>query len=133
MQTELQALDKNNTWDVVPLPHSKRPIVCKWVYKIKLKSDGTLERYKACLVAKGYTQEYGINYQETFSPVVKITTIRCLIAIAASKGWSLFQLDIKNAFLREDLHEDVCMVLPPVVSHAPNSICKSTKSLYGLK
>lgn len=73
MEAELVALAKNDTWDVVPLPHGKKPIDCKWVYKVKLKSDGTLERYKAWLVAKGYTQEYGIYYiyQETFSPVAE--------------------------------------------------------------
>ena len=72
------------------LTPGKKPIGCKWVYKIKLKSDGTLECYKACLVAKGYTQEYGIDYQKTFSPVIKMPTIRCILSIAASNKWHFF-------------------------------------------
>lgn len=133
MDDELRALDTNDTWDIVPLPLGKKPIGCKWVYKIKLKSDGTLERYKARLVAKGYTQEYGIDYQDTFYPVVKMPTIRCIIALTASKQWPLYQLDINNAFLHGDLHEEVYMVVPPGLSHVPNSVCKLKKSLYGLK
>ncbi|KAL8097768.1 hypothetical protein AgCh_030767 [Apium graveolens] len=112
MDLELKALEKNNTWDLVSLPKGKKMICCKWVFKVKLRSDSTIERYKARLVAKGFTQKYGIDFHETFSPVIKITTVRSIIALAASRGWKLFQLDVNNAFLHGDLHEEVYMKLP---------------------
>ena len=81
------------------LPKGKKAIGCRWVYKIKYKADGTVERFKERLVAKGYNQKRGLDYQETFSPMVKMTTVRAVISIAASKGWKLYQMDLYNAFL----------------------------------
>jgi hypothetical protein len=83
MQNEIKALEDNNTWTLTTLPPHKTPIGCKWVYKIKHKSDGSIERHKARLVAKGFTQCEGLDYFETFSPVAKLTTVRCLLALAA--------------------------------------------------
>ena len=102
---ELAALEANNTWSLTSLPLGKKPIGCRWVYKIKRHSDGTIEHYKACLVAKGYTQLEGIDYHDTFSPTAKMVTVRCLLALAAAQNWSLHQLDVHNAFLHRDLHE----------------------------
>jgi hypothetical protein len=107
MQEELQAHEENHTWDIVPCPTGVKSIGCKWVYSIKLRSDGSLDRYKARLVSLGNRQEYGINYEKTFAPVAKMTTVRLIIAIAASKGWSLRQMDVKNAFLYGDLQEEI--------------------------
>ncbi|KAJ9541338.1 hypothetical protein OSB04_027844 [Centaurea solstitialis] len=133
MQEELQDLDKAQTWDSIPLPPGKRPIGSKWVFKIKTKSDGSIDRYKARLVAKGFNQEYDIDYEETFAPVARVTSVRSLLAIAATKRWPLFQMDVKNAFLNDDLSEEVYMTPPPGVSHSPGHVCRLRKALYGLK
>ncbi|CAI0405620.1 unnamed protein product [Linum tenue] len=113
MREEQDALEENHTWDVVPLPKNKRAIGNKWVYKDKYRPDGTLERHKARLVAKGFTQVYGIDFLDTYSPVAKINSVKALLAVAASKGWFLDQMDVSNAFLHGDLEEEVYMVLPP--------------------
>ncbi|GJV31700.1 putative RNA-directed DNA polymerase [Tanacetum coccineum] len=112
MNNEMEALNKNHTWIITNLPSNRKPIGCKWVYKIKYKSNGEIERYKARLVAKGYSQREGIDYEETFSPVVKMTTVRCLIALAIKNKWNMYQLDVNNAFLYGDLDENLYMTLP---------------------
>ena len=134
MQEELTALQTNHTWDIVTCPSSIKPIGCKWVYSVKLKSDGSLDRYKARLVALGNRQEYGIDYEETFAPVAKMTTVRTVLAIAASQSWPLYQMDVKNAFLHGDLKEEVYMRLPNgIPSSSKTDVARLRRSLYDLK
>ncbi|GKF95480.1 ribonuclease H-like domain-containing protein, partial [Tanacetum coccineum] len=134
MNAEMDALYRNNTWDIVDLLVGRKAIGSKRVWKIKYKSDEEIKRYKARVVAKGFNQREGIDFDETFSPVVKIVTVRCLINLAVQSGWSLFQMDINNAFLYGDLNEFVYMTLPPgYFSTNETKVCKLNKSLYGLK
>ena len=109
MEEEMQVLAANNTWDLVdPSKHSKQ-IRCRWIYKIKYNVDGSVNRYKARMVAKGYAQTHGINYDETFAPVTKMTTVRVVLAIVVAKGWHIHQMYVKNVFLLGDLEETVYM------------------------
>ena len=89
MQEEIAALEANHTWDIEPCPPTIVPLGCKWVYSVKVRSDGSLDRYKARLVALGNNQEYGVNYEETFAPMAKMTTVRTILALAASNDWPL--------------------------------------------
>jgi hypothetical protein len=128
------ALESNNTWTLTQLPPGKTPIDCKWVYKIKHRADDSIERHKARLVAKGFTQCEGLDYFETVSLVAKLTTIRCLLALATINNWKLQQLYVNNAFLHGDLDQEVFMKLPlGFANKRETRVCKLNKSLYDLK
>jgi hypothetical protein len=116
-----------------PVPPHIRPITCKWVYKVKTRSDDSLERYKARLVAHGFQQEHGQDYAETFAPVAHMTTIHTLLAVASVRRWSISQFDVKNIFLNDDLRDDVYMRPPPGYSIPEGMVCYLRRSLYGLK
>jgi histone deacetylase 1/2 len=135
MDIEYNALLKNNTCHLVPPKKGSNIIDCKWVFKVKLNADGTLDKYKARLVSKGFKQRFGIDYEDTFSPVVKMSTIRVILSIAISRGWSMRQLDVQNAFLHGILEEEVYMRQPPgyIDKSHPNFVYKLGKALYGLK
>ena len=107
MKEKLDALNKTGTWDLVDLPFGKSSIGCKWVYKIKTRSDGTIDHYKARLVSRGFTQEYEIDYEETFAQVARLSSVRTLIAISVARKWPVFQMDVKNDFLNGELKENL--------------------------
>ncbi|KAA3477498.1 Retrovirus-related Pol polyprotein from transposon TNT 1-94 [Gossypium australe] len=134
-QAEYAASIANNTWDLVPLPAGRRAVGYKWIFKIKRHADGSIARYKGRLVVKGYLQEAGVDFLETFSPVVKPTTIGVILALVVSLGWSLRQVDINNAFLNGDLREEIYMIQPPGFeqqrSDGKQLVCRLRKALYG--
>jgi hypothetical protein len=135
MQDEYDALVKNGTWQLAPPQPGSNMVDCKWVFKVKRHVDGSIERYKAHLVVKEFNQRYGLDYDETFSPVIKPTTVQLILSIAVSKGWCIHQADVKNAFLNGHLKNTVFMKQPPgfTSSTHPQHICKLQKALYGLK
>jgi histone deacetylase 1/2 len=135
MQAEYDGLRRNDTSHLVPAQEGRNVIDCKWIYKIKSLANGTADRYKARLVAKGFKQRYGIDYEDTFSPVVKIATIRLVLSLDVSRGWQLRQLDVQNAFLHGVLKEEVYMRQPPGFEEKGKSqyLCKLDKAIYGLK
>ncbi|KAF5788666.1 putative RNA-directed DNA polymerase [Helianthus annuus] len=116
MEKEIRALEENGIWTLENLPEGKRTIDSKWVYKVKYKPNGEVERYKARLVANGFTQQEGVDYHDTFAPVAKLVTVRTLLAVATKKNWIISQLDLNNAFLHGDLNEDVNMKIPQGLS-----------------
>ncbi len=99
MDEKMATFDANATWELVALQEDKKGIGCKWVYKVKHNANGSMSKYKARLVAKGYAQTYGIDYEETFSPIAKMIIVRTIITVATAKRWSLHQMDVKNVFL----------------------------------
>ena len=113
MNLEFDALLKNQTWELVPSHLAQNIVGCKWVFQIRRPIDGSVDWYKACLVAKGFHQVPGVDYGETFSPMIKPTTVCTILSLVVSKGWVLRQFDVQNAFLHGNLYEDVYMSQPP--------------------
>ena len=135
MSAELTALMQHGTWDLVLPPSNGKPVGCKWVFRVKRNVNGSVARFKARLVAKGYHQRPGIDYFDTFSPMIKPATIRVVLSIAVMNGWPLRQLDVNNAFLNGQLTEEVFMLQPPGFKDLakPNHVCRLNKAIYGLK
>lgn len=135
MNEELRMIEKNQTWELVDMPEHKKPIGVKWVYRTKLNVDGTINKHKARLVVKGYAHIFGVDFSETFAPVARLDTIRMLLAVAAQKGWKIFQLDVKSAFLNGYLQEEILVEQPKgfVVRGEEGKVYLLKKALYGLK
>lgn len=131
MEIEMQAIKKNKTWELTELPQNAKMIGLKCVFKTKLNEHGEVDKYKACLVAKGYAQRQGIDYNEVFAPVARWDTIRMILSIATQKEWIVYQLDVKSAFLHGELKEDVYVEQP--LGFIRHKVYKLKKTLYGLR
>ena len=135
MDQEIQAIEKNDTWELTVLPSRGKTIGVKWVFKTKFNENGEVDKYKARLVSKGYCQQYGIDYAEIFAPVARLDTIRIVISLAAQKAWVIYQLDVKSAFLHGEITEEVFVEQPPGYEHKghESKVYRLKKALYGLK
>ncbi|KAL0559407.1 hypothetical protein IC582_004016 [Cucumis melo] len=135
MDQEVDVIRRNETWELIELLTKKRALGVKWVYRIKLKSDGNVEKYKAILVVKGYKQEYGVDYEEIFAPVTRIEIIRLILSLVAQNGWKVYQMDVKSAFSNGQLKEKILLVQPLgyVKRGEEEKVYKLKKALYGLK
>ena len=135
MQAEMRSLESNNVWELVELPEDRKVVGSKWVYKVKVDSDGRMERCKARLVAQGFSQRRGDDYDETFSPVVRMESLRAVVGLAVRNGLSLHQLDVTTAFLNGRLEEVVYMRQPEgfVAEGSEHLVCRLKRSIYGLK
>jgi hypothetical protein len=135
MEEEYTTLLANHTWDLVPCPPGTNVVTSKWLFHHKLTSDGSLDHYKARWVLRGFTQRPGVDYDETFSPIVKFATVRAVLSLALSRDWAIHQLDVKNAFLHGTLTETVYCSQPTgfVDADRPDLVCRLNQSLYGLK
>jgi len=135
MNKEIEAIESNKTWVLTTLPEGVKSIGVKWIFKTKLNENGEIDKCKARLVEKGYAQQYGIDYAEVYAPVARLDTIRLIIALAAQEGWSIFQLDVKSAFLHGELTEEVFVQHPQGYEKKgeEHKVYKLNKALYGLK
>lgn len=135
MDLELEAIERNGTWELTTLPIGAKKIGVKWVYKTKYNEKGEVEKYKARLVAKGYAQKFGIDFTEVLAPVARWDTIRTILALAAIKGWNVFQLGVKSAFLHGELTETVYVDQPLGYQKKgdENKVYRLKKALYGLR
>ena len=135
MNTEMKSLNDNEVWELVDPPEAARVVYCKWIFRCKKGENGQVERYKARLVAQGYLQRPGLNYDETFSPVVRFESIRTVLALAAEQKWKVHQMDVTTAFLNGELHDTVYMKQPKgyVKPGHEQKVCRLKRSIYGLK
>lgn len=135
MNEEMESIQLSDVWDLVELPKNRKTIGCRWVFKRKTNAYNCVERYKARLVAQGFSQQKGLDYDEVFSPVIRFESVRNLIAVAVQRGLKLHQLDVTTAFLNGHLNEEVFMRQPEgfVVKGKEHLVCRLKHSLYGLK
>lgn len=135
MEEGLEQIEKNNTWELVPRPKDKNVIGTKWIFKNKLNENGDVIRNKARLICKGYAQQEGIDFEETFAPVARLEAIKMFLALSSFQKFKVFQMNVKSTFLNGDLDEEVYIGQPDgfILGNDPKLVCRLKKALYGLK
>ena len=135
MVEEYQSIMKNDLWEIVPKPKDKSVVSSKWIFKTKHSADGSIEKYKAGFVARGFSQKEGIDYEKTFVPVARYTSIRIVLSLASNMKWKLHQMDVKLAFLNGVIEEEVYIEQPQGFETDDREayVCKLKKALYGIK
>lgn len=135
MQQEMDSIEKNQTWKLTSLPTGHKAIGLKWVYKLKKDSKGGIVKHKAHLIVKGYVQKQGVDYEEVFTPVTRLETVRLLLALVAKNGWEVHHLDVKTAFLNGELQEEVYVIQPEGFEKEgeEHKVYRSLKALYRLR
>ena len=134
MTEEYESIMKNDVWDIVPTPEGKSVVTYKWIFKIKHAVDGSIKKYKARFMAHAFSQREGVDYDETFAPVARFTSIRTIIALASAMGWKLYQMDVKTTLLNGEIEEEVYIEQPEgfEVHGKETHVCILKKALYGL-
>jgi hypothetical protein len=134
MMEEYASIMKNDVWEVVPRPDGKKVVGSKWIYKVKHATDGSVDKYKARFVVKGFSHREGVDYEETFASVARYSSIRAVILLATKKGWGIHQMDVKTAFLNEVVEEEVYVEQPErfEVGNRRTHVCRLRRALYGL-
>jgi hypothetical protein len=132
IKNELATLERNKTWEPATLPEGREPVGCRWVFRIKKKADGSLNRYKARLVAQGFSQIPGLDFEETFAPVAKLTSFREILAVATIEDWNIHQMDVGGAYLNGELEEEIYMRMPEVFNVAISRAKKYPWCLFSL-
>jgi hypothetical protein len=134
MQSEMDAVEKNRTWELADLPRGHSAITLKWMFKMKRDEVGAIIKHKARLVTRGFVQREGIDFDDTFTPMARLESVRLLFALAVQKGWRAHHMDVKSAFLNDNLKEEVCVHQPPgfVIPSKEGKVLRLRKTLYGL-
>ena len=135
MQQEMDTVERNRTWELANLPTSHRAITLKWVYKLKKDEARAVIKHKPCLVARGFVQQEGVDFDDAFAPVARMESVRLLLALAAQEGWRVHHMDVKSAFLNGDLKEEVYVHQPAgfIIPGKEDKVLRLRKALYGLR
>lgn len=135
MLSEMDAVEKNRTWELADLPRGHRAVTLKWVFKLKRDEAGAIIKHKARLVARGFVQQEGIDFDDAFAPVAREESVRLLLALAAQEGWCVHHMDVKSAFLNDDLKEEVYVHQSPgfAIPDKEGKVLRLRKALYGLR